>query len=137
MQRVVLGLSVAVLLLAHSIAWSAPKALAVDTLTVENEAQWVEGAVADDTPEECARFTLSPAAALRWFRAARRVSSERWAEVLSYANCSVSGSLTTRDRRRGEWRIEESGRGYVRFADGSEVFLSGLGFGRWKDDHSR
>jgi hypothetical protein len=91
------------------------------------------GSPADDTAEQCAQFKLPRAVALRYFRTAREVSPERWAEVLNYANCSASGQLTTADHRHGAWKIEESGRGYVKFADGSEVYLSGHGFGRWKE----
>ena len=104
---------------------AAPQSFSIRSVQVVKDGQWDADPYGQQTPEECARFRLPQAVALRWFRASREVGQHAWLEELDWTQCSASGTLVTGDGRSYAWDLDQSGRGRIVVSPTLEVYLSG------------
>ncbi len=97
----------------------------IERVTVAQEGQWHPDPNWQQTPELCARLQLSAIAGLGWFRQAREVSRQVWLHELDCTQCSVSGTLRTRDGRTLPWELDQSGRGRVAITSELSAYFAG------------
>ena len=103
-----------------------PVSFTIERVAVAQEGQWRPDPNGQQTPELCARCQLSATAGLRWFRRAREVSRQvRLHDYLDWTQCSVSGTLRTRDGRTLPWELDQSGRGRVPITSELSVYFAG------------
>ena len=75
----------------------------------------------DETEESCKTFTLTKDDISQFFKHARVVSQEEYAQNLTASNCYASGQFTTSTGEQGDWKIDRARRGMLHLNASNEV----------------
>ncbi|WP_442678071.1 hypothetical protein ACSBM8_11020 [Sphingomonas sp. ASY06-1R] len=103
---------------------SMPHSVAIKSVTVDKDGQWMSKPYADISREQCATFRLPGRRAAAWFKRSNEISFHEW-NKMDVSPCYAEGKITTTHGKVYTWFMDDVGRAQIYLSKTKVLYLSG------------